>query len=274
PAAALASGGGPGPGAGDPDGHGAVLVDLTRCIGCRSCENACRVRRGHEPLKPSRMGFQPGEGGLTFTGWTYVDTPRPETGPHAGRPVPIKRQCMHCVDPACVSACPAAALVKTERGSVVWKAENCIGCRYCMLACPFLVPRFEWKSGMTPRIAKCDFCDDRTAKGLPPACVASCPTGALRHGKRRLVVGEAHQRRQAHPERYRTLYGDKVVGGTSWIYLSDVPLTDLGLPEELPGKALPALTWQALAEVPIVILGVGMALSGVLWMRRKAEPHG
>jgi len=265
---------GPGPGAGDPDEHGAVLVDLTRCVGCRSCENACRVRRDLPGLPAGRQGFGAGEGALTFTGWTFVDMPVPTTGPRRDRPLPVKRQCMHCVDPACVSACPAAALQKTPEGSVIWKAENCIGCRYCMLACPFGVPRFEWRKGMTPRIAKCDFCQDRTAKGGSPACVAACPTGALRYGKRKVVVGEARQLLATHGERYADLYGASTVGGTSWVYLSDVPLEDLGFPRGLPGKPLPALTWRALSEVPVVILGVGMLLSGVLWMRRKAEPHG
>lgn len=274
PAAALASEDGPGPGAGDPDGHGAVLVDLTRCIGCRSCENACRLRRDLPGLKAGRQGFTGGEGALTFTGWTFVDMPVAKGGPRRERPMPVKRQCMHCVDPACVSACPAAALRKTPGGSVVWKAENCIGCRYCMLACPFGVPRFEWRKGLTPRIAKCDFCDDRTSKGGSPACVAACPTGALRYGKRRVVVGEARQLLATHGDRYADLYGTETVGGTSWIYLADVPLGDLGFPRDLPGKPLPALTWRALSEVPIVILGVGMLLSGVLWMRRRAEPHG
>ncbi len=274
PATAAASEEGPGPGAGDPDDHGAVLVDLTRCIGCRSCENACRVRRDLPPLAAGRFGFAPGEGKLTFTGWTFVDAHVAKSGPRVGRTLPVKRQCMHCVDPACVSACPAAALQKTPRGSVVWKAENCIGCRYCMLACPFNVPRFEWRKGLTPRIAKCDLCDDRTSKGGRPVCVAACPTGALRYGKRSVVVGEARQLLSAYPERYSDLYGDRVVGGTTWVYLSDVPLSELGFRGDLPGRPLPALTWRALSEVPIVVVGVGLVLSGVLWVRRKAVPRG
>lgn len=252
-----------------PDPGMGVLVDLTRCIGCRSCENACRLKHGHPPLQATEMGFAKGEGKLSFTSWTFVDE-RPVVG--AGgreRRYPIKRQCMHCVDPTCASVCPVAALRRTTRGAVVYDASVCMGCRYCVFACPFGVPRYEWDSGLAPRVGKCDFCDDRLAAGMAPACVAACPTGALRVGKRAELVREARELRELQPRRYAHLYGDEEVGGTAWLYLSDVKPEALGLPGSLPSRPLPSLTWKALQKVPVVVVALGLLLS--FFRRRTAK---
>jgi len=259
--------------AGNPDIQSGVLVDLTRCIGCRACENACRVRQGRTALPTERLGFGPGEGRLSFTSWTFVDF-RKAHGESATKTVfPVKRQCMHCLDAACVSACPVAALHKTPRGSVVYTASRCIGCRYCMIACPFSVPRYEWNEGLTPRVGKCDFCDDRVASGLTPACVSVCPTGTLKFGKHADILREAKARLSANPQHYAAIYGDKVVHGTSWIYLSDVPMDQLGFRTDLPEVALPSLTWMALGKVPVVVVTLGVVLSGVYRLRRRAPRH-
>lgn len=250
-----------------------VLVDLTRCIGCRACENACRVRQDRPPLPTRRLGYGEGEGRLSFTSWTYVATyPRPETS--KGRAIPVKKQCMHCLEAACVSACPVAALHKTERGSVVYDAARCIGCRYCMVACPFQVPRYEWDEGLAPRVGKCDFCDDRVAAGRRPACVEACPTGTLKFGRRPDILREALARLSSNPRRYVSIYGDKVVGGTAWIYLSDVPMDQLGFRSDLPSVALPSLTWKALSKLPVVVVTVGLLLSGIYHLRQKKVHHG
>lgn len=243
-----------------------VLVDLTRCIGCRACENACRVRQGRAPLPASPMGYGAGEGKLSFTSWTFVDFREGAA---------VKKQCMHCLDPACVSACPVAALYQTPRGSVVYRAERCLGCRYCMVACPFGVPRYEWHEGLTPRVGKCDFCDDRVASGLAPSCVTACPTGALKFGRRADILREAKARMKAQPKRYAAIYGDTVVGGTSWIYLSDVPMNKLGFRADLPDFPLPSLTWKALAKVPVVVVVLGLFLSAAYRLRgHRSNGHG
>jgi formate dehydrogenase iron-sulfur subunit len=239
-----------------------LLVDLTRCIGCRACENACRVRQGRSTLPTGRFGYGMGEGKLSFTNWTFVDFR--DVG---DRKISVKKQCMHCLDPACVSACPVAALHQTERGSVVYREERCIGCRYCMVACPFSIPRYEWNEGLTPRVGKCEFCDDRVAQGLSTACATACPTGALKFGKRADILREAHARMNANPKRYSAVYGDKAVGGTSWVYLSDVPMERLGFRSDLPSNALPTLTWKALAKIPVVVVALGVLLSGVYRLR-------
>jgi formate dehydrogenase iron-sulfur subunit len=252
----------------DTDENSAMLVDLTRCIGCRSCENACRVRQNRPGLPTGQFGYGAGEGKLSFTSWTFIDSKEVD---HVK--ISVKRQCMHCLDPACVSACPVAALHKTPRGSVVYDAARCIGCRYCMVACPFNVPRYEWREGLTPRVGKCDFCDDRVADGKVTACASACPTGALKFGKRGDVIQEARARMKAESKRYVTIYGDKVVGGTAWIYLSDAPMKKLGFRDDLPDFALPSLTWKALAKIPVVVVSLGLVLSLVYRLRHKEAPH-
>jgi formate dehydrogenase iron-sulfur subunit len=142
----------------------------------------------------------------------------------------VKRQCMHCVNPACVSACPVGALQKQENGAVTYDCKRCIGCRYCMVACPFGIPKFEWDQPL-PRIRKCTMCADRQEMGLEPACAAACPTGALMFGNREELIAEAEARIQADPERYFPhIYGQKELGGTSWMYLSPVPFEELEFP--------------------------------------------
>lgn len=258
----------------DETARSGMLVDLTRCIGCRACENACRVRQKREPLPASRMGYEAGEGRLSFTSWTFVDFRETgETASGGKRQWPVKKQCMHCLDPACASACPVAALYQTDRGSVVYRAERCLGCRYCMIACPFSVPRYEWNEGLTPRVGKCDFCDDRVARGMVTACAAACPTGALKFGRRPDLIREARARMKTDPRRYQSIYGDTVVGGTSWLYLSDVPVDKLGFRTDLPTHALPSLTWKALAKVPVVVVVVGLVLSGIYRLRGGRPSH-
>jgi Fe-S-cluster-containing dehydrogenase component len=249
----------------DPLGGAAVLVDLTRCIGCRACENACLVRWGFAPLPPASIGYGAGEGKLSFQTRTFVDFPNGGTKPKQ----PVKRQCMHCLEPACVSACPVAALEKTAAGPVIYREDLCIGCRYCVLACPFNVPKYEWDNALMPRVGKCDFCADRQAKGQSPACVAACPTGTLKFGKRGELLQEAKARMGAQPDRYRSLYGEDIVGGTSWIYLSDTAPEELGFPKDLPKEPLPSLTWKAISKLPFVVIGLGLLLSAIFRWRTR-----
>jgi formate dehydrogenase iron-sulfur subunit len=136
-------------------------------------------------------------------------------------PVNVKVQCMHCDHPACVSACIVGAFSKKENGSVVWDTDKCIGCRYCMVACPFQVPSFEYDKALDPEIRKCDFCFDRTKEGKLPACVNICPVEALTYGPRSELIKIAREKIKKYPDRYIDyIYGENEVGGTSWLYLS------------------------------------------------------
>lgn len=227
-----------------------MLVDTTRCIGCRACVRACE-RTNDQPVDPG--GDRPGpwtRQDATWQRWTAVN---PEGTP-GSVPVHVKRQCLHCLEPACASVCPVGALHRTELGPVAYRPERCIGCRYCMVACPFNVPKFEWSSGLTPVIGKCQFClQARLLRGQDPACAESCPTGALKFGTRADLLFEGHARIRARPERYHpSVYGEIEAGGTGWLYLADRPFGDLGFREDLRDGPLPGLTWAVISRIPMV----------------------
>jgi Ni/Fe-hydrogenase subunit HybB-like protein/Fe-S-cluster-containing dehydrogenase component len=201
----------------------AVLYDATRCIGCRECIVGCAEENGWD----ADLAFGP-DLKLTDTCLTYLQKFEP-----ADEAFFLKRQCMHCSDPACVSACMLGAMHKDADGAVVWNADLCVGCRYCQIACPFNVPRFEWDSPL-PSLRKCQMCPDRRAQGLPPACVAQCRRDALMFGPREEMLAEAHTRIEAEPEKYnRHVYGETDGGGTGVLYLTrgDASFASLGLPD-------------------------------------------
>ncbi|MEJ2198782.1 MAG: 4Fe-4S dicluster domain-containing protein [Desulfuromonadales bacterium] len=149
---------------------------------------------------------------------------------NAGKPVYRKVQCNHCQEPACLSSCFVNAYTKTPEGAVVYNSKVCVGCRNCMIACPFNVPAYSYSSAFDPVVKKCIMCyDTRLKNGLPPACVEICPQEALTFGKRKDLIKIGHQRIQTHPGRYVDhLYGEKELGGTNWMYLSSVPFEEVG----------------------------------------------
>ncbi len=235
----------------------AILIDLTRCTGCNSCALACKESNNlpHAQIEPSALDSET----YTFIETRVVTTvENNETKTHH-----IKRQCMHCLDAACVSACPAAAMYKSNEGPVIYRPERCLGCRYCQIACPFGVPSFEWKNGITPVISKCWLCAERLQAGQRPACVEACPTGALRFGKRDELLVQAHAQIASNPGRYVDhVFGEFEVGGTSMLYLSDIPFEELGFPVNLPSTAPPKETEKIMKSLPAVITGVTALMAG------------
>jgi formate dehydrogenase beta subunit len=207
----------------------AMLYDTTRCTGCKACMPACAEANGLAPDTGMSGGIWQMPLDLNAqtknviklwqsddrTEWSFV-----------------KRQCMHCLDPACVSGCPFSALEKNAQdGVVAWNPSQCIGCRYCEVACPFEIPKFEWDR-FNPKIVKCQFCDHRLAQGVQPACTAACPVGAVIFGTRDELLADAHGRIAAAPGKYfeDRVYGEHDAGGTQVLYLSHVPFADIGLP--------------------------------------------
>jgi formate dehydrogenase beta subunit len=249
------------------------LVDLTRCIGCRKCEEACK--RVNNLPAPDR----------SFEDYTVLDRERrPDERAYTvinrytsgliderDQLVPtfVKLQCMHCQDPACASACITGALSKKENGTVFYNANKCIGCRYCMVACPFEIPAYEYHDPITPRVMKCTFCYERVqSENKLPGCAEICPVEAITFGRRSDLLQAAHDRIKKNPGKYIDhVYGEKEVGGTSWMYLSAVPFEKLGF-NALPDKPMPKLaeTIQhslfAYMWSPIVLFGM---LGGVMW---------
>ncbi|MDO8834033.1 MAG: 4Fe-4S dicluster domain-containing protein, partial [Vicinamibacterales bacterium] len=227
-----------------------VLVDTTKCVGCRACEAACAETNSlPDPSGDERVFASPRDTDTrTYTVVNAAATAAPDATARY-----IKRQCMHCVEPACASACLVRALDKTPSGPVVYHKNLCLGCRYCMVACPFEVPKYEYDSAL-PFVQKCTFCADRQAKGEDPACTSVCPTGALQFGKRTELIEIAKERLYAPGSTYvRHVYGEHEVGGTSWMYITDIPLDTLGLPTGLGTVAYSSLTQASLAAVPFVL---------------------
>jgi len=242
-----------------------VLVDVSKCVGCWWCYAACK--REHnlpETIKPEPE--HPPE--LNADVWTTLRTTR-----NGSEWLFAKRQCMHCQYPACAEACIVGALQKTPEGPVVYDEGKCIGCRYCMVACPFGVPNFEWDDP-TPWIRKCDFCADRLAKGLEPACVAACTTGALKFGQREELIAEARERIAAEPNKYiNHIYGEEEAGGTSWLYISTIPMEKMGFPS-LESKPVTANTQRAMGAVPPALLGVAATMAGIYWLTKRRQKLG
>ncbi len=262
-----------------PDTFG-CLVDLTRCVGCRKCEEACATVNGLP--EPERADCQctifeknrrPDETAFTVINRYYtgkVDT--------FDKPVPTyaKVQCMHCQDPACVSACIVGALTKEDTGAVRYDVSKCIGCRYCMVACPFEIPAYEYFDPITPRVMKCTFCQERISKadGLP-GCAAICPTEAITFGRRDTLLKVAKKRLKENPGIYlQHIYGEKEVGGTAWMYISSVPFDTVNLPT-LPDTPAPKLSETIQHSLfsylwsPVLLFGV----LGAFMARCNQEDH-
>ena len=240
------------------------LIDTTKCIGCRGCQTACkqwnqnqsdRTRLGATFTNPVRLnsktytniGFYESENDGRLS-WNFART-----------------GCFHCKKPACVSACPVAALIKTKEGPVIYREERCIGCRYCMLSCPFNIPRFEWEK-VSPKIQKCTFCYDRILDGKIPACAKTCPSGTI-HFEESIEknLTEAKRRISQNPQRYfNHIYGEKEAGGTSVILLSALPIDQMGF-QKVGDAVLPDLTWKYISGIPAII-GVVLAAGIGSWI--------
>ena len=231
-----------------------ILYDSTRCVNCRTCEDVCA--EAHNLPAPSQKIAAVRQTDETCN--TVVNTYQTTKGE-----VYIKRQCMHCNEPACAAACLTKAMCKTITGPVTWDGDKCMGCRYCMVSCPFDSPKFAYHSS-NPKIQKCDMCFERLQTGKGPACATNCPNEALLYGKRRELIKEARKRIVEKPELYFDhIYGEHEAGGTGWLYLSPVPFDQLGLKNNLQQSSYPALTKGFLYTVPSVFVLVPTLLLGI-----------
>ncbi len=227
----------------------AYLFDATRCIDCRACMVACSVEN-NIPMDKTRIWVA----GIGVKGeFPNLDS------------ASMVYHCMHCKDPDCLSACPVGAYTKAEDGPVIYNPDVCIGCRYCMNACPFGVPHFDYDKGIIEGafIDKCTFCPQRIYNEQEPACVQTCPTDALEYGYRNELLKKAHERIAAHPDRYIDhVYGERENGGTSYLILSHVPFSELGLPD-VGLKPIKEVSEAAIGLTLPVGLGWGVVLTGI-----------
>lgn len=233
-----------------------ILIDSFMCGGCQSCEFACAEAHGlPAPTEEPQVGLLRNTDETRRTVVNAFET-------SAGQ-VTVKKQCMHCVDPACVSACLTKAMYKTEEGPVIWREDKCMGCRYCMISCPFDVPKFEYNSP-NPRIIKCDMCYDRIKEGKVPVCAEICPAGAIMFGKRSELLKEAQNRIYEFPDFYRDyIYGVTEAGGTDMIYIGAVPFEELKFKTGLEKSSYPALSKGFLYSVPFVFVLWPTMLMGI-----------
>ena len=255
-----------------------VLVDLIKCIGCRRCEAACNEANGFEV--PTDEELQDAS--------VFEEHRRP--GPHSyttinryarraddsvTEPIFTKANCLHCNDPACVSACLVGAFKKLDEGPVVYDAWKCMGCRYCMVACPFQIPTYEYDKVLTPQVRKCTLCanEGNPNRGGVPACVRTCPKEVMTYGKRSELLARAHQQIARHPDVYRDhVYGEHEAGGASWLYLGpkDYSFEELGF---LPlGSSPPPMRTERIQHgifkyfiPPLAWYGL---LGAVMWVAR------
>lgn len=255
-----------------------VLVDTTKCIGCRRCEWACNEwnKNPNKPISEFEASVQQKNSVFdkvrrTHAGnFTVVNRFR---DPKTGKPIYVKKQCMHCVDPGCLSACFVDAFRKTPESPVIYNPTVCIGCRYCMIACPFDIPAYEYYEPLNPQITKCTMCYDRVVEGKVPACVEICPAEALRFGKRSELINLAHELIKNNPGKYiNHVYGETEVGGTSWLYISSVPFDAIGLRTDLGKTPIPEYSRSFLFAVKMFeIVGSWPLVFGAYYAISKAR---
>ncbi|OHE58420.1 MAG: 4Fe-4S ferredoxin [Thermodesulfovibrio sp. RBG_19FT_COMBO_42_12] len=256
-----------------------VLVDTTRCIGCRRCEWACNEwnKNPNRPIKEFEASVNQKKSvfnevrRMHAENFTVVNR---YFSSKDGKPIYVKRQCMQCEEPGCLSACFVDAFRKTAEGSVLYNPHVCIGCRYCMLACPFDVPGYEYKEPLNPQVTKCTMCYDRiTKEGGVPACVEICPAEALRFGARSELINLAHERIRNNPGKYVDyVYGEQEVGGTSWLYLSSVPFDEIGLRTDIGKTPIPETSKGFLHMVKMFeIVGAWPLVFGAYYAISKAR---
>ncbi len=234
----------------------AILTDTTKCIGCRECVIACKEINNLDQELPRRWNL---DDGLAARNWTsIIEKPGDKY---------VRKQCRHCLEPACVSACPVGALQKTSLGAVIYDSYKCLGCRYCMMACPYGIPRYDWDQ-QVPYVRKCILCyETRLKNGQQPACTEVCPTQATIFGERDELIAEAHHRIKAEPDRYiNKVWGEHEAGGTSIIYISDIDLSFLTYGKPLGEKALPDYTKTAMNAVPFTFVGMAGVMAGLNWI--------
>lgn len=261
------------PSAGARDSFG-VLTDLSKCVGCRSCEQACneanKLPKPKIPFDDTSVFEQKRQ--LDVDAYTVINRyPNPKPG---GDPVYVKRQCMHCNEPACASACLVGAFKKTPEGSVIYNEDVCIGCRYCMMACPFYIPAYSYSSAFRPAVIKCTMCYERISKeGGVPACVEACPEEAIKFGKRRDLIHIAMERINKDKEYVDHVYGEREAGGTSWMYISKVPFDKLGFPANIDSTPPIAHAKGFLWAVPLVLVTFPALLMGFHEFSKSRENH-
>jgi len=238
------------------------LIDISKCIGCKACQVACMEWNDLRDAVGTTTGIYDNPRDLSAQSWTVMRFSEVEV--ETGRLEWLIRKdgCMHCADPGCLKSCPApGAIIQYTNGIVDFHEENCIGCGYCIIGCPFDIPRLSKQDG---KVYKCTLCSDRVAVGLEPACVKTCPTGAIVFGSREDMVHHAEGRLADLKERgfqKAGLYNPSGVGGTHVMYVlqhADQPELYHGLPKD-PGISPEIILWKGISKT-VMNIGLGAAI--------------
>jgi Fe-S-cluster-containing dehydrogenase component len=265
---------------GFPDGMG-VLVDMTRCVGCRSCEAACNKEQElpapDQPFDDYSVFDQTFHHGTqkrrpTEDAYTVVNRYEPEG---SDKPTYRKIQCMHCNEPSCLTSCFVKAYTKTNEGAVIYDEHVCVGCRTCMVACPHHIPAYSYSRVIDPVVKKCIFCyETRVSKGQPPACVDICPAQVMTFGKRKDLLRMAQARIKRSPDKYQPeIFGEHTVGGSAWMYISGEPFEKLGFDTELPNEPVINNVKGFLGMVPMVLAIWPALFTGMHLLATKNKDH-
>jgi formate dehydrogenase iron-sulfur subunit len=224
-----------------------ILFDSTLCVGCQNCETVCAEHYGFPvPEDYPEVGVKREPNEERRVTINSFDTSKGE--------MYMRTACNHCNSPACASACLTKAMVKTDEGPVIWREEKCMGCRSCIISCPFDIPKFEYHSA-NPKIQKCRMCFELLQEGQKPVCVENCPAEAMVFGKRRDLLEIARARIYDNPDQYyHKIYGEHEVGGTGVLYLSSVPFEEFGFRNDLGTVAYPEYNKTFLYSVPAVLI--------------------
>lgn len=233
------------------------LIDTTRCTACRGCQVACKQWNEMPASRTRNFGSYQNPPDLQWNTWTLIRFQEYADKNGDFKWLFRKDGCMHCTEAACIKVCPSGALYHTDYGTVALNRSACIGCKACVSACPFDIPRYNQA---TDKIYKCDLCYTRLHEGQKPACVLSCPTGAITIGEKKAMI-EAAYNRVDKLDGKATVYGDKFVGGTHVMYiLSENPAAYDKLPSN-PKVPASVILWKNLFK-PFTLIGMG-AVAGM-----------
>lgn len=244
----------------------AVLVDITKCIGCESCSVACKLYNELD-FKAKPRNVKNGVVELDDNRWTVIQEHKTEDKLRF-----VKKQCLHCKEPACASACFSKAIQKDEKtGAVVYYPDLCVGCRYCLVACPYSIPKYQWNKQF-PQVAKCQMCESRLEHGDAPACVSACPTNALISGDRDELLEKAHKIIASDKKYVNHVYGEFEVGGAEWMYISDVPFEELGF-KMVSDTPVTQYSKSYLSKVPGLAAAWALFLAGLTYYNHRVEKN-
>jgi len=228
------------------------LVDTARCIGCRSCQVACKQWNKLDADKTTNKGTFENPRDLTPALYNRIRFVEQADDKGAMSWRFLNERCMHCGDAGCMKVCPSpGALYRTKDGIVAYNKEKCISCKYCVSACPFNIPRYD----KDERVSKCHLCLDRISGGMTPACAKACPTETLKFGNRSELIARATAAK-------KTLYGENDLNGLGVVYALEGPPGQYGLPVN-PSIPLSIFLWKDVIK-PLGILGFWGSIGAML----------